>query len=124
VIPNKPPIAAAIAREFLNSSVIAATPVRRGRAVQVDPMKPTLNPIGTKPLKLKYDELLPKFAFKFNLRRYTEAPSCLRSGWPSGTTVRTTRRGGGTWGPRTRPSSAQKTNRRYALPPSQSSFGD
>ena len=40
-----------------------------GGAVQVDPMKPTLKPPGTKRLKLKYDELLSNFAFKFNLRR-------------------------------------------------------
>ena len=44
--------------------------VRRGRAVQVDPMNPTLKALETKPLKLKYEELLSKFAFKINLRRY------------------------------------------------------
>ena len=44
-----------------------------GRAVQVDPIKPTLKAPGTKRLKLKYDELLSSFAFKFNLRRYTLA---------------------------------------------------
>jgi len=38
--------------------------------VQVDPIKPTLNPLGTKCLKLKYDEPPSKFSFKFNLRRY------------------------------------------------------
>jgi len=41
--------------------------------VQVDPIKPTLKAPGTKHLKLKYDEPLSKFAFKFNLRRYAEA---------------------------------------------------
>jgi len=41
--------------------------------VQVDPIKPTLKPPGTKRLKLKCDELLTNFAFKFNLRRFTEA---------------------------------------------------
>ena len=52
---------------------------RLGRAVQIDPIKPKLkapNPKhklkgpGTKRLKLKFDKLLPSFAFKFNLRRY------------------------------------------------------
>jgi hypothetical protein len=42
-----------------------------GRAVQVDPIKPKLKPPGTKRLKLQYDEPLSKYAFKFNLRRYT-----------------------------------------------------
>jgi len=46
---------------------------RRGRAVQVDPIKPTLKAPGTKCLKLKYDEPLPIFAFNFNLHRYNEA---------------------------------------------------
>jgi hypothetical protein len=40
--------------------------------VQVDPIKPTLNPPGSKRLKLKWDILLSTFAFKFNLRRYSE----------------------------------------------------
>jgi len=44
-----------------------------GRAVQVDPIKPTLKPPGTKRLRLKYDEPLSNFAFKINLRRYTKA---------------------------------------------------
>jgi hypothetical protein len=39
----------------------------RGRAVQVDPMKPMLKAPGTKRLKLdEYDEVLSSFAFKFN----------------------------------------------------------
>jgi len=42
----------------------------RGRAVQVDPIKPTLKALGTKRLKQKYVELLSNFAFNFNLRRY------------------------------------------------------
>jgi len=41
-----------------------------GRVVQVDPIKPTLKVPGTKRLKLKYDEHVSDFAFKFNLRRY------------------------------------------------------
>jgi len=35
-------------------------------------MKPTLKVPGTKRLKLEYDGLLSNFAFKFNLRRYSE----------------------------------------------------
>ena len=38
--------------------------------MQVDPIKPTLKPPGTKRLKLKCDEPLSNVAFKFNLRRY------------------------------------------------------
>ena len=44
----------------------------RGKAVQVDPIKPKLKAPGAKRLKLKCDILLSIFAFKFNLRRYTE----------------------------------------------------
>jgi len=44
----------------------------RGKAVQVDPTKPTLKAHGTKRLKLKFALLLSNFAFKFNLRRYDE----------------------------------------------------
>ena len=40
--------------------------------MQVDPIKPTLKAPGTKRLKLEYDGLLSNFAFKFNLRRYTQ----------------------------------------------------
>ena len=53
------------------SPPLVSTP--RGKAVQVDPIKPTLKPPGTKRLKLKCDVLLSTFAFKFNLRRYTGA---------------------------------------------------
>ena len=42
----------------------------RGRAVQVDPIKPVLKPPGTNCLNLKRDVLLSSFAFYFNLRRY------------------------------------------------------
>ena len=38
--------------------------------MQIDPIKPTLKPSGTKRLKLKHDALLSNFAFNFNLRRY------------------------------------------------------
>ena len=44
--------------------------MRHGEAVQVDPRKPQLKPPGSKHLKLKCDDLLLSFAFKFNLRRY------------------------------------------------------
>jgi len=43
----------------------------RGKAVQVDPIKPTLKAPVTKRLKLHYDKPLSTFAFKFNLRRYS-----------------------------------------------------
>jgi hypothetical protein len=35
-------------------------------------MKPTLKAFGITLLKLKYDEPLSEFAFKFNLRRYSK----------------------------------------------------
>ena len=41
--------------------------------MQVDPMKPTLKPPGTKRLKLKCDIMLSNSAFKFNLRRHSTA---------------------------------------------------
>jgi len=41
--------------------------------VQVDPIKPKLNFLGTKRLKLKLYILLSTSAFKFKLRRYTSA---------------------------------------------------
>jgi len=44
---------------------------RHGGAVQVDPIRPKLKAPGTKRLKLKYDKLLSRFAFKFKLRHYT-----------------------------------------------------
>jgi len=52
--------------------VAAAAPrgTVHGRAVQVDPIKPTLKPPRTKRLKLNHDVLLSTFAFKFILRRY------------------------------------------------------
>ena len=45
-----------------------------GQAVQVDPMKPTLNPPGTKRLKLMRDMLLSTSAFKSNLHHYMMGP--------------------------------------------------
>jgi len=54
-----------------------------GKAVQVDPIKPTLKASGTKRLTLKSDEPLSNVALKFKLRRYTSA-----SRWPSCTSLR------------------------------------
>ena len=45
----------------------------RGKAVQVDPIKPKLQPFRTKRLNLNYDKLFSNFGFKSNLRRYTRA---------------------------------------------------
>ena len=45
----------------------------RGRAVQVDPIKPTLKAPESKPLKLEHEKTLSIFAFKFYLRHYSEA---------------------------------------------------
>ena len=42
-----------------------------GKAVQVEPIKPTLNAPGTKRLTLKPDEPLSILGSSFNLRRYT-----------------------------------------------------
>jgi len=44
--------------------------VGRCEAVQADPIKPKLKPLGTKRLKLKCDEPLLDLAFNLNLRRY------------------------------------------------------
>jgi len=61
-----------------------------GRAVHVDPIKPTLEALGTKRLKLKRDEPPSNLASKFNLRLYTRVRSgCFwrktrrRTKWPS-----------------------------------------
>jgi len=45
-----------------------------GRAVQVDPMKPTLKAPGSKRLKLEHEKLLSNVGFNFNLRRYNVVP--------------------------------------------------
>jgi hypothetical protein len=44
--------------------------LRRGRVLQVDPMKSTLKAPRSKRLKLEHEKLLSNFAFNFNLRRY------------------------------------------------------
>jgi len=46
--------------------------------VQVDPVKPTLKAPGIKRLILKHDKLHSSFAFKSNLRRYTEVEERLK----------------------------------------------
>jgi len=43
----------------------------QGGAVQVDPIIPTLKEPGTERSKLKHEDLLSNFGFKFNLRRYS-----------------------------------------------------
>jgi len=45
----------------------------RGMAAQIHPIKPKLKAPGTERLKLKCDEPPSNLAFKFNLRRFTEA---------------------------------------------------
>ena len=40
--------------------------------MQVDPIKPTLKPLGTKHLKPKYDKPLSSVPFNFNLRCYSQ----------------------------------------------------
>jgi hypothetical protein len=44
--------------------------VDQGRVVQIDPMKAALKALGSVRLKLRCDETLSNFGFKFNLRRY------------------------------------------------------
>jgi hypothetical protein len=44
---------------------------RHGRAVQVEPIKPTSKAPGIKRLKPQHEKLLSKFAFNFNLRHYS-----------------------------------------------------
>ena len=45
--------------------------MQRGRAVQVDPIKPLLKPPVSMLLKLRYNGTLSMVAFNFNLRRYS-----------------------------------------------------
>ena len=53
----------------------------QGRAVQIDPIKPTLKPPETKRLKLNCDARLTKTGFKFNLRRYSKATTSNNPSW-------------------------------------------
>jgi len=65
-----------------------------GRAVRVDPIKPTLKTPGSHRLKLEYDEMVSNFACKFNLRRYSWVTTswAIGSQWTRSTTSRAWRR--------------------------------
>ena len=52
--------------------------------MQVDPIKPTLKPPGTKGSKLELDGLLSNFCFQFSLRRYTKGENIFTQGKPEG----------------------------------------
>jgi len=60
---------------MLGLSCPADDPSDPGKAVQVDPINPTLKAPGVQRLKLKYEELLSNFGVKFNSRRYTPGRS-------------------------------------------------
>jgi hypothetical protein len=60
---------------------------RSSRAVQVDPIKPTLKAPGTERLKLECEELLSNFGFNFNLRRYNPASHCDFMALPAGRVI-------------------------------------
>jgi hypothetical protein len=62
-----------------------------GKAVHVDPMKPTLKAHGTKRLTLTFNKLLSNIAFKSNLRRYTMDDERLTEHLVSSATVRRSR---------------------------------
>jgi hypothetical protein len=51
----------------------AAAIFAEGKAMQVDPIKPTLQASGIKFLKPRYGKPLSQYAFKFKLRRYKKA---------------------------------------------------
>jgi len=51
-------------------------PTAPGKAVQVDPIEPTLRAPGSKRSKLNEDTLLSSLAFKFKLGRYSLARDC------------------------------------------------
>ena len=59
--------------QSFRTSRVGLPPVGPGRAVQFDPIKPTLKPPGTKRSKLFCIMLLSIFASNFNVRRYTPA---------------------------------------------------
>jgi hypothetical protein len=56
-----------------------------GRAVQVNTIKPTFKPPGTKRLKLQRDNPLSNFAFNFNLRLYSSAAASTSARSKAGT---------------------------------------
>jgi len=59
---------------ILTKNAAAAAVASPGRAVQFDPIKPTVKAPGSERLKLKYEELLSNFGFKFKLRHYSPGP--------------------------------------------------
>jgi hypothetical protein len=68
--------AAADGAAALGATAAAATAAAAeslGRVVQANPIKPKLKAPGSKRLKLKYGALFSRFAFNFDLRRYTSA---------------------------------------------------
>ena len=54
---------------MLLSVAIVPSLGRRGRAVQVDPMRPRLKAPKSKLLRLKHEKVLSSYGFEFNLRR-------------------------------------------------------
>ena len=62
----------------------------QGRAVQLDPIKPTLKAPGFKRLKLRSGKPLSSFAFKVNLRRYIKAGAVFRPPSPGSPYLRGT----------------------------------
>ena len=70
---------AALPRAVTRKNVAARVSGSLGRAVLVDPDKPTLKAPGIERLKLQYEELLSYFGFRFNLRRYIWAYQSRRS---------------------------------------------
>jgi hypothetical protein len=67
------PMAGGLAQSWTEAATLYTQSADQGRAMQVDPIKPTLKAPGTKILNLKYYKLLSGFAYKANLRRYTKA---------------------------------------------------
>jgi hypothetical protein len=57
-------------RRDLDGQVVEAGRVHVGKAVQAEPMKPTLKAPGSKRLKLKSDEPRSNVDFNCNVRRY------------------------------------------------------
>ncbi len=60
--------------DLANNFLAGQLPASLGKAVRVDPIEPTLNAPESGRLTLKYDKLPSRFAFNFNLHRFsTEA---------------------------------------------------
>jgi len=68
-------------KESRQLPLLAAMRAAHGRAVQADPMKPTVKAPRAKRLKLSYDEPPSNFAFQFNLRRYSTGRTRCHSRW-------------------------------------------